>query len=119
MKRDFELIRTLLLKIEEEMRPGDWYEPIIENVDESMINYHIKMLRDKGYIDAKDLSSKDGISFVVTGMTMEGHDYLDTVRNNTVWEKTKKKVIDKSLDLTFDVVKTVAGQIINQTLGLS
>ncbi len=41
-------------------------------------------------------------------LTWEGHEFLDTVRSDTVWKKTKKVFTEQGISMTFELVKTVA-----------
>ena len=116
MKRDFDLIRIILIKAEEESKPGTWYCPVVDGYDDEIVTHHIKLLGDKGYLKIKDLSSKDGFDYRIIGITMEGYDYLDAVRRDTVWNKTKEMVKSKSLDLSFEVIKSAASSVITSML---
>jgi hypothetical protein len=44
-------------------------------------------------------------------LTWEGHELLDAIKNDTVWNKTKDTFISKGLSMTFDLVKTMATKI--------
>ena len=46
--------------------------------------------------------------FLVTRLTWKGHEFLDTIRSDTVWEKTKKSFLNKGISMTFELVKSVA-----------
>jgi hypothetical protein len=116
MKRDFDLIRQILIKTEEESTPGNWYVPKIEGFDDLVIQHHIKLIGDKGYLDYYDASSKEGPSYKITGIKMQGYDYLDFIRQDTVWKKVKETVKSKSLDLSFDIIKSVAATVITGML---
>lgn len=116
MKRDFDLIRQILIKTEEESTPGNWYVPKIDGFDDLIIQHHIKLMGDKGYLDYYDASSKEGPSYKITGITMLGYDYLDAIKSDTVWNKTKEHVKSKSLSFSFEVIKTVASTIITSLL---
>ena len=49
-------------------------------------------------------------------MTWEGHDFLDKIRENTIWNKTKGLIKDKALPMTLDVIKEIATAVISETL---
>ena len=63
-----------------------------------------------------DSSSIGQFDFYVTGLTWQGHEFLDKIRNDTLWQKVKATVQSKSLDLSFDVIKTVATNLISLAL---
>ena len=37
-----------------------------------------------------------------------GHEFLDAINNDTIWEKTKKSFSKNGISMTFELVKTVA-----------
>ena len=49
--------------------------------------------------------------FMANRLTWEGHELLDAVRSDNVWEKTKKSFRKGGLSMTFDLVKSVATDI--------
>lgn len=59
--------------------------------------------------------------FTVSGITWQGHRFLDTVRDNKVWSDTKS-VVSKFSSVSISMVETIASnvitQLINKQLGL-
>ena len=52
MKRDIELFRLILLKLEA-MKPSDYLKPIeIDGYDQDVVNYHTWYLHEEGFIEA-------------------------------------------------------------------
>jgi len=51
-------------------------------------------------------------------LTWHGHELLDTIRHNGVWNKVKAKAGEKGLDLTFEVVKSLRAWAPKTTLGI-
>lgn len=109
MKRDMELIRQLLMKIEESGRDDlretdlqiDGYEP-------RSVMYHIELLEEADLIKAEILRSTSGtLGAVVERLTWDGHEFLAAARNETVWNRVMKTIRDHSVSLPFDVLKTV------------
>jgi DNA-binding transcriptional ArsR family regulator len=89
MKRDFEVFRKLLIGLEEKDNFQFPLRPKIAGVSDEEVAYHIKLLSDAGLVDASDWSTDDESDWVVTSMTAAGHDYLDSMRNETVWNRAK------------------------------
>jgi hypothetical protein len=95
MKRDFDLIRHLLKRLEElpfETGETHWIqvdEPFFqfENYSEGQIANHFDLLTKAGFVDGK-FESING-EFRYQGITWKGHDFLDSVRDDEIWEKTK------------------------------
>ena len=46
--------------------------------------------------------------FLAFRLTWDGHEFLDAIRNDTVWARTKKVFLDKGVEMTFDLVKAIA-----------
>ena len=53
---------------------------------------------------------------IYTGITFEGHQYLDSIRSDKVWNKIKKKLSTEGVSLTLQIVKNVATSIITNSL---
>lgn len=76
--------------------------------------YQITLLAEAGLIVAN--AHKQGA--LVQRLTWEGHDFLDAVRSDTVWNKTKEKVTKSVGSASLEVVKAVAEAITRASLGL-
>ena len=114
MKRDMDLIRLILLKIEEEHKSTAIYNLAIDGYDKETVAYHCKILHEVGFIsDYKPFYANNRLcEFRVGGLTWEGCDYLDKVRDNSVWSKTKDAITQKGLPLVFETITTVANAFI-------
>lgn len=113
MKRDWEIIRTILLRVEDlesgnTLRPSDF-----GGTDSEVIAYHVFLLKDAGLIDASILeySGSSCIHFDIHSLTWSGHEFLDSIRNNSIWKETKSKILSKSGAMTFEIIKSVAVEI--------
>ena len=51
-------------------------------------------------------------TFIVGELTWEGHDFLEKIRQDTVWNKTKEVITQKGLPMILDVVKEVSATVI-------
>ena len=115
MKRDMELIRKILFAIEEQYVDVDIYNLHIDGYDFKAIAYHCSILNDAGLIsDYDDRYGGNGLSdFGLGSLTWEGHEFLDKVRSDTIWNKTKEAISKKGLPMILDEVKEVASTIIS------
>lgn len=93
MKRDMDLIRELLLRIEAvpagAIAAWEMSGPELR-VDGKALNEvrgHMDMLIDAGFVDQ---AAGYDYGYVVRGLTWQGHDFLDSVRDPEIWERTKK-----------------------------
>ncbi len=110
MKRDWDVIRDILIEVEaldsakfEDIR----YGPASES-DEPEKAKHGVLLWKSGFIEGKESSNMSGEAVSATGLTWAGHDLLQTIRSKTVWERIKTTAKDKGLELTFDTVKELS-----------
>lgn len=115
MKRDMDLCRKILFKIEEEFKSTAIYNLNIDGYTMEEVAYHCNLLYKAELIsDYKGQYADDSIySFGVSSLTWEGHDFLDKIREDTVWNKTKSTIKDKALPMTIDVIKNIANTVIS------
>ncbi|OLF59651.1 hypothetical protein BTN33_07600 [Aeromonas veronii] len=125
MKRDWETVREILTKIEAMDSSKNYLSLRDFDTDTSEEKYrisgHMKLLMDKGLVEGT-INSRVGIpvnDFSARALTWEGHEFLDTIRSDTVWNKTKETFADKGLDMTFETIKAVAAAAMTSMLGLS
>lgn len=117
MKRDMDLIRELLLKLEalplrqgaivhitlDESDPED--DMRVDGFTADQIEYHLNLIDEAGLIVGADNRPMTGIFF--KSLTWEGHDFLDSIRDPDVWRVTKKGVMEVG-GFTFELVKDLA-----------
>lgn len=129
MKRDMDLVRELLLKLE--AMPGGPGRRITFEVGDDLtipeyssdeINYHLGQLYKAGYVTSGDTSDRmmSG-QWVFSSLTWEGHDFIDAVRDPDVWRRTKagaSKVGSWSVGLLLDMAKAYSRLKAKQVLGL-
>ncbi|MEM5663385.1 DUF2513 domain-containing protein [Bacillus cereus] len=123
MKRNMELVRNILIQIEEH-NPRTVVKVIMEENDqftEDEIDYHLKLMVDAGLIDGQAKRVMGGGLMVnVRGLTWQGHDFLDAARNDKVWEKAEATAQDKGMDLSslpLDIVKDLLVESTKALLG--
>lgn len=111
MKRDMDLVRQLLLRIEEEGTPAVPNVPALDGYSEEVVIHHVKLLAQAGLVTAIDASSFDGPDYLQIEMTWQGHDFLASVRDPDIWRRTKEgagKVGSWSIGTIAEVAKAVA-----------
>ena len=115
MKRDMELVRKILFKIEEEYKDSAIYNLKIDGYDLATVAYHCNIIHGAGLVmDYGSQSADDAIySFGVSGLTWEGQDFLEKIREDTVWNKTKTILKEKGLPMIVDVIKDVSSSVIS------
>ena len=119
MKRNMDLIREILLNIEEQP-PG---EPIRtlnlpSEWSSGEVIGHLRLIEQAGLIDGNLKFRGDQAMMAIHGLSNEGHDLIDSIRSETVWAETKERVSKVGGTVALDVVKLVAGAVASKLLGL-
>lgn len=118
MKRDIELERKILLKIEEVYQPGDnkIFNLAIDGYSKLLIAEHCRILHQKrligGYFPVTTINDK--VDFEISDMSAAGYDYLEMIRKDSDWKKIIKEVEEKELPKTIENIAKVAGIIIGK-----
>jgi len=109
VKRDWDLIREILLAIEARCDGGaiNQAELDITAAGAQAVSYHLALLHEAGLIDAIDVGSHDGDDFLVRRLTWDGHEFLDAARDETTWKQAKAVVAQKTGSLSFGVLKAL------------
>lgn len=108
MKQDMELVRKILIKIEENPTSSAIQDLKIDGYDAEAVAYHCKLLHQQGLVESFKPQSASNLwyyRFWVGQLTSQGHEYLNKIRDNTVWSKVKKWIKEKGLPLTIEAVK--------------
>ena len=119
VKRDMDLIRELLLRLEAwplELGGALTIPPeeiAVPGYDVAQIEHHLCLIREKGLIDEADARPMLGIGFC--GLTWAGHDFIDSVRDPEIWAKTKKGAEDAK-GFTFDLLRDLAKGLIKKQI---
>jgi hypothetical protein len=116
MKRDMDLIREILLKVEELPYDGGFHDVSIEGHTDDEISYHVLLLKEAGFIEAADLSTLGGVCWKPMRLTYSGHEFLDAARSDTVWEKAKTAVVQSTGVLTLEGLKAMLPIVVKRLI---
>ena len=119
MKRDMDLVREILLRIED--APGFAPKDIeVDGHSEASVAYHIYLLIDAGFVEGIDTTrmGSGGPTGLARRMTWEGHEFLDAAREPERWGVVKK-MIGKIGGATLPVWATLLENLRLEALGLS
>ncbi|MFT7577075.1 MAG: DNA-binding transcriptional ArsR family regulator [Alphaproteobacteria bacterium] len=116
MKRDMDLIRTILLKIEDKSMDSATTVDIA-NVSRATTDYHLKLMVEAGLIDAGERQDRERKfeAWWVNDLTWRGHEILDTIRDPEVWRKTKATAQDIG-GFSLSIIKDIAVGVIKDRL---
>jgi len=92
MKRNYDLIREILVAVEEHpatgsamiLKTSQFIDKFPQITDDEM-NDHIQMLADEGFLDA----DSHQFGWFIIKLTWKGHDFIEQSKSATVWAKVK------------------------------
>ena len=118
MKRDMDLVRLILLEIEDKYSSTAIYDLAIDGYDTEMVAYHCKILYEAGLISDYKAQYADNEIYVfgVGSLTWDGNDFLEKIRDDSQWKKVKETITKKGLPLVVDTIKSVANALISATV---
>lgn len=112
MKRDLDLIRKILLKIEDYSGQLPIFPEYFSDLcdDQNVIDLHLNLLADSDFIEYYDSTTIGHCykQYHIIRMTSAGYDYLDSIRDDTIWKTTKEKLAKVGGSATLDIVKDLA-----------
>ena len=118
MKRDMDLVRELLLKIEELPFDNSFHDVAVDGRSPDEISYHVMLLAEAKLIEAKDFSNLLEVSWKPMRLTYTGHEFLDAARNDTVWQKAKAIAVRSTGVLTLEGLKVALPMVIKNLLSV-
>lgn len=114
MKRDMDLIRDLLFLLEDRSEDCVLEVDSFSGYSKAEVQYHLNLMYEAGFISAEPArsSTSDRIILVLPfGLTWQGHEFLDAIRDDSIYEKVKSKIKAIGGKAGFEVIKTLAVQL--------
>lgn len=120
MKRDIELIKKILLKIEEHNSTSPIQNLKIKDYSQELISYQIYLLNQAGLINAEIIrvGANEIAEAEILEMTWNGHEFLDAARNDNIWNKFKTKVLENGGSIPFSIARELLISISKNEFGL-
>ncbi len=121
MKKNWEIIREILLRLEASSAPNTYLNAeAISEYPVQEVAYNMRLLSQAGYIKAKILESSSGNGEIGAALaihlTNTGHELLDTIRSESVWSKITDTFKSKGVEMTFDLVISVGKKVMESLL---
>lgn len=89
MKRDMNLIRKILLKVEELPTIEKANRIVLDGYDQGTVSFHIGLLVEQGLVKAKPFRGNDETTWYPLGLTNAGYDFVDKIKDDTAWNKVR------------------------------
>lgn len=125
MRRNMDLLRLLLLKLEtlndeaNSIYVYQYDELMVENFTQDQVAYHLDLAIEAGLVDQGGSGVMNG--FMFRRLTWDGHDFVDAVRDDDIWKKTRQGATAAggfSLDLLKDLAKGFIRKKISEHTGV-
>lgn len=110
MKRDLDLVRKILLAVEDSGIDGLEGDGLcLAGYDDQLVGRHVQLLKEAGYLIAFYTEPEQGgiVLFRVDRLTWMGHEFLDSARNDTVWHKVKDSFRSRTASIPFEVLTSL------------
>jgi hypothetical protein len=114
MRLNADCVRDVMLFLEENLELVSFLEcsNIEINYTSNDVTYTCAKLIEAGYLIGNTTVDLSGhMKVVINSITWNGHQFLDNVRSNTVWNKTKETAI-KLGSVSVSFLSNIAAQII-------
>jgi len=113
VKRDFDLIRLLLLEIEGEEQVN------LSEYTQEQVRYHTALLIEAGLLNGEGGKKvyRGYLPYTNLSLTWKSHEFLDQIKNKSVWNEARKCLADQGLE-SFQAYHTVLPIIINEVINI-
>ncbi|HEY2413893.1 MAG TPA: DUF2513 domain-containing protein [Pirellulaceae bacterium] len=121
MKRDMELIRKILLVVEESQGEPDLTVLFKDGYDEAALSYNAWLTQEAGLTAGIDPCWSDSDPYpavFLRRLTWQGHEFLDAARNEPRWKGVMGKVKSAGGGVTLAVLQSLLSDALKQQIGI-
>lgn len=119
MKRDMDKVRELLLSIEDAPASEPLkFQHTHKDPAHAENEAYLVMLAEAGLIRANNQRSNVRSTWWDVNLTWEGHDFLNTIRDESVWKATKQHLAKVGGSASIEVIAQVATGVLKGVLSL-
>ena len=126
MRLDRDLLRKILFQVEELGNdPGHRIQGFsVPGYDRKVVTYHVWQLGEDQYLRVQQVPEADasGSYFAPICLTPKGHDFLESVRDEEIWNQTKeaaRKGGAATIELLVEISKAFLRKQIEQRTGIT
>ena len=102
-----DLIRAILLWIESQSEGHNMgWQLAVRGYSDDEVYYHVHLMGQAGLLVVAEATSSDSIApaALPVSITWAGHEFIDSVRDDTVWAKARTKVLAPAGGVAFTVL---------------
>lgn len=113
MKRDMDLVRSILIAAEKSDGPLDVLKLCESGISARDAAFQVELMEAHGLIEATCKCSFEHMPTIVKvkSLTWEGYDYLDAIRSDSVWQRSKAAIKEAVGDAPLSVIKEVCSEL--------
>ena len=113
MKRDMDLVRSILIAAEKSDGPLDVLKLCESGISSRDAAFQVELMEAHGLIEATCKYSFEHMPTIVKvkNLTWEGYDYLDAIRSDSVWQRSKTAIKEAVGDAPLSVIKEVCSEL--------
>ncbi len=111
MRRDSDLIRSILLAVEADAHCEVLKLPSIEGYTNEAVHFHGRLLIEKGFLATHFPDRTGRQRWICVRLTWEGYDFLDNVRDPKTW-RAVKRVATKAGGWSIETLAAIAKSMI-------
>jgi hypothetical protein len=115
-----DLCRRILQELETRstgVTGSDAREVYLDGHDLADVRYHVRLLSDARLVETvNSMAPGEGEVCVPRRLTWAGHEFLKASRKETLWQKAKSTVLEKTGGLSFDVLKAFLTKLANDAV---
>lgn len=120
MRRDMELIRMMVLAIED--HSSGWAPELnFPGYDRAQIGYHAYLIVSAGLASGSDITTSEsmGLEYHISHLTPAGHDFAESARNQYIWDKVQDEMKRNGVvTATVEIVKRLLDKQLRKQLDL-
>jgi hypothetical protein len=120
MKRDMNLVRSIVLALEGNAAGFAPKDLPIEGYSKEEIGYHIYIMLEAGLVRGADVTTYGSSSpeAIATSLTWAGHEFADAARDPKRWQRALEIAKEKAGSVTLDVLLKLLRELMSSGLGL-
>ena len=122
MKRDIELVLKILQQLEERNEISLIERMEVAGYDDNVVAYHVRRMYEARLLDAETVTSKTTdarlINVLPFGITWQGHEFLDSMRDEKVANTVRKRLGNTLSEVPFTLIRELALAVGRSQLGL-
>jgi hypothetical protein len=108
MRRDWDLIRRILKKIQDDDRSD------LANISPEVLSEHVSMLSEAGLIECEADEGGDPI-WVTARLTWEGHEFIESAEDEGLYQQAIQKA-KAAGSVSFEIIKTVIAELAKRAI---